>query len=135
MVSLNPNVSHAPWHKFVKASRARQQNVSAQTTTYDEEQPHPSARELHTRTALLNYLHSSEHTVANAVAIGADNISRPTERGRQNYSPGRASDLHLPKNRSTGNLLHMGRAGTEKARIRFSFDAGIAGEEYDTMSR
>ncbi|KAH8658678.1 hypothetical protein BGZ60DRAFT_531363 [Tricladium varicosporioides] len=60
-----------------------------------------------------------------------DNYGEP-ERGRRTEGPG---ELLLPKNRSTGNLLAYGQKGTEKARIRFSFDAGSAVAEYDTMSR
>jgi hypothetical protein len=54
-----------------------------------------------------------------------------TDRGRS-LSP-LHDQLLLPKNRSTGNLLAHA-PGTERARIRFSFDAGMAAE-YDTMSR
>lgn len=52
------------------------------------------------------------------------------------------SELSIPKNRSTGNLLAYNPRGPEKARIRFSFDAGSSGlpgipvaAEYDSMSR
>ncbi|TVY75637.1 Serine/threonine-protein kinase ppk6 [Lachnellula suecica] len=55
-----------------------------------------------------------------------------TARGRKPNSPG---ELLIPKNRSTGNLLLHSQNGPDKARIRFSFDAGIAGSEYDTMSK
>lgn len=71
--------------------------------------------------------------------LGVDSSSDSPERGRRGYRPSSSSDdqhgsiLHLPKNRSTGNLLqHASRsAENDKARIRFSFDAG----ERDTMSR
>lgn len=53
------------------------------------------------------------------------------QRGRSRLSPG----LHIPKNRSTGNLGHMGGDNSEKARIRFSFDAGPSATEYDTITR
>ncbi|KAF4636671.1 hypothetical protein G7Y89_g1406 [Cudoniella acicularis] len=59
---------------------------------------------------------------------GVDIHGEPA-RGRQSEG---SSELLLPKNRSTGNL-HISK-GTEKARIRFSFDAGMAAAEYDTMS-
>ncbi|KAK3302071.1 uncharacterized protein B0T15DRAFT_487306 [Chaetomium strumarium] len=42
--------------------------------------------------------------------------------------------LQIPKNRSTGNLGAVANS-SEKARIRFSFDAGPSAAEYDTMSR
>jgi hypothetical protein len=55
---------------------------------------------------------------------GADALAQ------QRLAPG----LHIPKNRSTGNLGAMGD-NSEKARIRFSFDAGAAAAEYDALSR
>ncbi|RAL58527.1 hypothetical protein DID88_004030 [Monilinia fructigena] len=42
--------------------------------------------------------------------------------------------LSIPKNRSTGNLLAHASTGADKARIRFSFDEGLAAAEFDTMS-
>ena len=42
--------------------------------------------------------------------------------------------LQIPKNRSTGNLSLVGDS-SEKARIRFSFDAGGAAADYDTVTR
>ncbi|KAL0473653.1 serine/threonine protein kinase [Neurospora intermedia] len=42
--------------------------------------------------------------------------------------------LHLPKNKSTGNLS-VTNDSSEKARLRFSFDAGPAAVEYDAMAR
>ncbi|KAK2630223.1 hypothetical protein QTJ16_001043 [Diplocarpon rosae] len=62
---------------------------------------------------------------------GVDSHCEPSERGRRSPSPG-PSQLAIPKNRSTPNFAH---GGTEKARIRFSYDAGLAAAEYDTMSR
>lgn len=60
-------------------------------------------------------------------------------RGRKSQAH---SELSIPKNRSTGNLLAYNPRGQEKARIRFSFDAGSSGlpgipaaAEYDSMSR
>ncbi|APA10515.1 hypothetical protein SS1G_06961 [Sclerotinia sclerotiorum 1980 UF-70] len=44
-----------------------------------------------------------------------------------------SSNLSIPKNRSTGNLLAHTSAGVDRARIRFSFDEGLAAE-FDTMS-
>ena len=64
--------------------------------------------------------------------IGVDIHRTKSDRGRRSPSPAPA-EIHIPKNRSTGNLL--AHAGTEKARIRFSFDAGMAAAEYDSMSR
>ena len=64
--------------------------------------------------------------------VGVDIHTSNSERGRRSQSP---SELLIPKNRSTGNLLAHAPKGTEKARIRFSFDAGLAAAEYDTMSR
>lgn len=69
--------------------------------------------------------------------LGVDSHSDSPERGRRGCRPSaegqRANILNLPKNRSTGNLLqHAARSiEKDKARIRFSFDAG----ERDTMSR
>lgn len=62
---------------------------------------------------------------------GVDILREKSERGGARSLSPRPGDLHIPKNRSTGNLL--AHSGTEKARIRFSFDAGAAAE-YD-MSR
>lgn len=45
-----------------------------------------------------------------------------------------APPLQLPKNRSTGNLAMAGDT-PEKARMRFSFDAGAAAAEYDALTR
>ncbi|TVY56169.1 Serine/threonine-protein kinase ppk6, partial [Lachnellula cervina] len=61
-----------------------------------------------------------------------DDTYENTTRGRKTEAPG---ELLIPKNRSTGNLLAYGHKGTEKARIRFSFDAGASAAEYDNMSR
>jgi protein-serine/threonine kinase len=52
------------------------------------------------------------------------------ERGRATLVP----TLQIPKNKSTGNLGAIGDS-SEKARLRFSFDAGAAAAEYDTMTR
>lgn len=52
------------------------------------------------------------------------------ERGRSKLSP----PLQLPKNRSTGNLAVAGDT-SEKARMRFSFDAGAAAADYDALAR
>jgi protein-serine/threonine kinase len=64
---------------------------------------------------------------------GEDTPHGAEARGRQRLSP----SLQIPKNRSTGNLGTVGTGGdnSEKARIRFSFDAGASAVEYDTMSR
>lgn len=71
-------------------------------------------------------------TVANIYpSPGVEQPRGSSDRGRRSPSPGPAQ-LSIPKNRSTPNFAH---AGTEKARIRFSFDAGLAAAEYDTMSR
>jgi len=67
------------------------------------------------------------------VSTGVDIQQGNSDRGRRSsLSPIAHEQLLIPKNRSTGNLLAHG--GTEKARIRFSFDAGVAAAEYD-MSR
>jgi hypothetical protein len=65
-----------------------------------------------------------------APVTGEDTRHDAEARGRQRLSPA----LQIPKNRSTGNLGTVGDS-SEKARIRFSFDAGAAAAEYDAMSR
>lgn len=67
-----------------------------------------------------------------ALAVGADTLSSNSDQGRRSQPP---SKLLIPKNRSTGNLLAHASKNTDKSRIRFSFDAGLAAGEYDTMSR
>ena len=62
--------------------------------------------------------------------LGDESRHDVEERGRKTLSP----TLQIPKNRSTGNLGVIGDS-SEKARIRFSFDAGAAAAEYDTMTR
>lgn len=57
------------------------------------------------------------------------------EADRDRSVPLRPSDLSMPKNRSTGNLLAHASTGTDRAKIRFSFDEGLAATEFDTMSR
>lgn len=61
---------------------------------------------------------------------GDDPRHEVEERGRAALAPA----LQLPKNKSTGNLGALGN-NSEKARIRFSFDAGAAATEYDTLTR
>ncbi|KAK4123686.1 Pkinase-domain-containing protein [Parathielavia appendiculata] len=61
---------------------------------------------------------------------GDDTRHDAEARGWRGLSP----SLQIPKNRSTGNLGAMGDS-SERARIRFSFDAGTAAAEYDAMSR
>ncbi|TGO82298.1 hypothetical protein BPOR_0869g00020 [Botrytis porri] len=56
------------------------------------------------------------------------------ELDRDRSVPLRPADLSIPKNRSTGNLLAHASAGPDRARIRFSFDDGLAAAEFDTMS-
>ncbi|KAI9646212.1 serine/threonine protein kinase [Ciborinia camelliae] len=57
------------------------------------------------------------------------------EPDRGSSSPLRPSDPSIPKNKSTGNLLAHASTGTDKSRIRFSFDEGLAVAEFDnTMS-
>lgn len=51
-------------------------------------------------------------------------------RGHATLTP----SLQIPKNKSTGNLGLIGDS-SEKARIRFSFDAGAAAAEYDALTR
>jgi protein-serine/threonine kinase len=65
-----------------------------------------------------------------APPIGDDTRHSPEALARQRLAPA----LQIPKNRSTGNLGIMGD-NSEKARVRFSFDAGAAAAEYDSMSR
>lgn len=52
------------------------------------------------------------------------------EHERDELSP----PLQIPKNKSTTNLS-VRRDSSEKARIRFSFDAGSSAGEYDTLTR
>lgn len=86
-----------------------------------------------------NFTPASTDIKQELTTIGVDSNSDSPERGRRGYRPSSSSDgqhgsiLHLPKNRSTGNLLQHAARSVEKdkARIRFSFDAG----ERDTMSR
>ncbi|KAJ9137288.1 Serine/threonine-protein kinase PSK2 [Pleurostoma richardsiae] len=59
-------------------------------------------------------------------------VENHTERSRGELSP--PLPLHLPKNRSTGNLAAAPDT-SEKARIRFSFDAGAAAADYDSITR
>ncbi|KAL1889387.1 serine/threonine protein kinase [Sporothrix stenoceras] len=55
---------------------------------------------------------------------------------RTNSSNQLALPLHIPKNRSTGNLLAASSdVSDHKARIRFSFDAGASAAEYDAATR
>lgn len=64
--------------------------------------------------------------------ITGDDTTReaPKERGRTTLAP----SLQIPKNKSTGNLGPINDS-PEKARIRFSFDAGAAAADYDAMTR
>ncbi len=59
-----------------------------------------------------------------------------TQRDREEDRQRNALELpsQLPKNKSTGNLELAG-GSSEKARIRFSFDAGAAAVEYDNITR
>ncbi|KAK3379559.1 hypothetical protein B0T24DRAFT_162191 [Lasiosphaeria ovina] len=54
--------------------------------------------------------------------------------GADNRRTALAPPLQIPKNKSTSNLGLIGD-NSEKARIRFSFDAGAAAAEYDNLSR
>jgi hypothetical protein len=65
-----------------------------------------------------------------AVPTGDESRHDGEERGRATLVP----TLQIPKNKSTGNLGAIGDS-SEKARLRFSFDAGAAAAEYDTMTR
>ena len=62
---------------------------------------------------------------------GVDSPHMGEERGRSKLAPA----LQIPKNRSTGNLALSAADSSEKARIRFSFDAGAAAAEYDSITR
>ncbi|KAL2128731.1 hypothetical protein VTI74DRAFT_8721 [Chaetomium olivicolor] len=61
---------------------------------------------------------------------GDDTLQDAEARVSERLSP----MLQIPKNRSTGNLGVVGDS-SDKARVRFSFDAGVAAAEYDAMSR
>ncbi|ERS97210.1 protein-serine/threonineeeee kinase [Sporothrix schenckii 1099-18] len=55
---------------------------------------------------------------------------------RTNSSNQLALPLHIPKNRSTGNLtVASPDVPDHKARLRFSFDAGASAAEYDAATR
>ncbi|KAL8409061.1 hypothetical protein RB594_007489 [Gaeumannomyces avenae] len=68
------------------------------------------------------YLGAQEH--------GANEPHDAAERGR----PKLPATLQIPKNRSTGNLAVVGE-GSDRGRIRFSFDAGAATAEFDGLTR
>ncbi|KAL8297196.1 hypothetical protein RB597_006328 [Gaeumannomyces tritici] len=68
------------------------------------------------------YLGAQEH--------GANEPHDADERGR----PKLPATLQIPKNRSTGNLAIVGE-GSDRGRIRFSFDAGAATAEFDGLTR
>ncbi|RDL40598.1 Protein kinase-like (PK-like) [Venustampulla echinocandica] len=61
-----------------------------------------------------------------------DDIHGDHVRGRKGGPP---SELLIPKNRSTSNLVGNAPKSTDRSRIRFSFDAGMVGAGYDPMSR
>jgi protein-serine/threonine kinase len=63
---------------------------------------------------------------------GAEILHDGEERGRSKLSL--SPPLQLPKNRSTGNLVASGDT-SDKARMRFSFDAGAAAADYDALTR
>ncbi|OIW33923.1 Pkinase-domain-containing protein [Coniochaeta ligniaria NRRL 30616] len=63
---------------------------------------------------------------------GAEILHDGEERGRSKLSL--SPPLQLPKNRSTGNLAASGDT-SDKARMRFSFDAGAAAADYDALTR
>lgn len=62
--------------------------------------------------------------------LGATKHHDGEERGRGRLAP----PLQIPKNRSTGNLA-ITTDSPERARVRFSFDAGAAAAEYDALTR
>lgn len=71
------------------------------------------------------HIHGGDHD------NGVDSPHMGEERGRSKLAPA----LQIPKNRSTGNLALSAADSSEKARIRFSFDAGAAAAEYDSITR
>lgn len=60
--------------------------------------------------------------------------STERERGRSRIT-NPPSELVIPKNRSTGNLLAHGTGGVDRSRIRFSFDAGMGHADLDSLTR
>ncbi|KAK3944666.1 Serine/threonine-protein kinase ppk6 [Diplogelasinospora grovesii] len=75
------------------------------------------------------------HVYGGDLENGAERTRDAEERGRTPIlSP---PPLSLPKNRSTGNLGVTADHAADKARLRFSFDAGsvAAATEYDTITR
>ncbi|KAK2070181.1 hypothetical protein P8C59_004698 [Phyllachora maydis] len=62
---------------------------------------------------------------------GADNQHDGQWRGRSRLSP----PLEIPKTRSTASLGGLPGDKSEKAHIRFSFDAGVAAAGFDNLAR
>ncbi len=60
---------------------------------------------------------------------GADSQDGGDERGTSQLAP----PLHIPKNRSTGNLAAADNV--DRSRYRFSFDAGPSTAEYESHTR
>lgn len=86
---------------------------------------------MHSLSSYCSSLHVAGADVSRPPTLGADIQNDGEERGRSKLAP----PLQLPKNRSTGNLALATRDSPEKARIRFSFDAGTAAAEYDAITR
>ena len=76
-------------------------------------------------------LQQSRLTTGVRLRAGDESQHDSETRGRDALAP---AALHIPKNKSTSNLA-VTRDNSEKARIRFSFDAGAAAAEYDNISR
>ncbi|CAK7567749.1 MAG: serine/threonine protein kinase [Sporothrix epigloea] len=75
--------------------------------------------------AINHYDDETEHTISDEPAL------RKVRTGSANQL---ALPLHLPKNRSTGNLT-VASSVAEKARIRLSFDASTSAAELDAATR
>lgn len=73
---------------------------------------------------------ASAYSVLIAMA-GADNQHDGQWRGRSRLSP----PLEIPKTRSTASLGGLPGDKSEKAHIRFSFDAGVAAAGFDNLAR
>lgn len=90
-----------------------------------------SSREAPRRRSRSDTGADKHQSVAGEVDGAGGNTADPESRGR---GKGLSPALQIPKNRSTGNLGVVVDA-PEKARLRFSFDAGSVAADYDSITR